>query len=185
MMKVLLTSAGLETDTIKDFFLKLLTKKPSDVKALFIPTAAVNADAIGVLPKCMNDLLKCGIQDENITVYDLHKAMSLENLKQFDVVYICGGNTEYLLERINEQGFNDVFKEYIRNEGIWVGVSAGSIIAAQNLENNLGLIGCRLNVHCSKGSHLGRVDLMNCQQINLTNNQALYLSDYHCAMIIE
>ena len=28
--------------------------------ALFIPTAAIDAGAIEVLPKCMNDLLKCG-----------------------------------------------------------------------------------------------------------------------------
>ncbi len=37
--------------------------------------AAINADAIAVLPKCMNDLLKCGIPDENITVYDMHEGM--------------------------------------------------------------------------------------------------------------
>ncbi len=33
----------------------------SEVKALFIPTAAIDAGAIEVLPKCMIDLLKCGI----------------------------------------------------------------------------------------------------------------------------
>ena len=42
-------------------FLKMLGKDVSDVKALFIPTAAIDAGAIEVLPKCMNDLLKCGI----------------------------------------------------------------------------------------------------------------------------
>ena len=38
--------------------------KPADTKALFIPTAAIDAEAIEVLPKCMNDLLKCGILKE-------------------------------------------------------------------------------------------------------------------------
>jgi hypothetical protein len=53
--------------------------KPQETKALFIPTAAINVGAIGVLPKCMNDLLKCGIREENITVYDLHQIISTYN----------------------------------------------------------------------------------------------------------
>jgi dipeptidase E len=184
-MKVLLTSAGLESDAVKNFFLAKLLKKPEEIKALFIPTAAINVGAIGVLPKCMNDLLKCGIKDENITVYDLHKVMHLEKLKQFDVVYICGGNTKYLLERINEQGFNEVLKGYIINDGITVGVSAGSIIMAQNLENNLGLINCILNVHCRNGNKAGDLDILTCQEVSLTDNQAIYLTDIDCATIIE
>ena len=60
-MRVLLTSAGLETQEIKECFVDMVSKEMSLVKALFIPTAAIDADAIEVLPKCMNDLLKCGI----------------------------------------------------------------------------------------------------------------------------
>ncbi len=33
-------------------------KEPEDTKAIFIPTAVIGADAIEVLLKCMNDLLK-------------------------------------------------------------------------------------------------------------------------------
>ena len=40
-MRVLLTSAGLETEEIKDYFVKMLGKAVSEVKALFIPTAAI------------------------------------------------------------------------------------------------------------------------------------------------
>ena len=96
-MRVLLTSAGLETEEIKAYFTDMIGKDMLSVKALFIPTAAIDADAIAVLPKCMNDLLKCGIQNKNIKVYDLHIGMELDELQQFDVVYLCGGNTTYLL----------------------------------------------------------------------------------------
>ena len=41
-MRVLLTSAGLETEEIKDYFVKMLGKAVSEVKALFIPTAAID-----------------------------------------------------------------------------------------------------------------------------------------------
>lgn len=90
-MRVLLTSAGLETEEIKECFVDMAGKDMSFVKALFIPTAAIDAGAIGVLPKCMNDLLKCGILDKNIDVYDLHAGMEFEKLQQYDVVYFCHG----------------------------------------------------------------------------------------------
>lgn len=62
-MRVLLTSAGLETEEIKEHFVSMIGKDMSLVRALFIPTAAIDAGAIEVLPKCMHDLLKCGIAD--------------------------------------------------------------------------------------------------------------------------
>lgn len=40
-----------QTDTD---FLEFLGKVPEQANALFIPTAAIDADAIEVLPKCMN-----------------------------------------------------------------------------------------------------------------------------------
>ena len=94
-MRVLLTSAGLETEEIQKYFVDMAGKDMSFVKALFIPTAAIDADAIEVLPKCMHDLLKCGISNKNIDVYDLHAAMDFQRLQQYDVVYLCGGSTRY------------------------------------------------------------------------------------------
>ena len=79
-MRVLLTSAGLETEKIKEYFIKMSEKDMLDVKALFIPTAAIDPGAIAVLPKCMNDLLRCGIQDKNIKVFDLYTGMNLDEL---------------------------------------------------------------------------------------------------------
>ena len=67
-MRVMLTSCGLETEQIKEHFMQMLGKEPADTKALFIPTAAIDADAIEVLPKCMNDLLKCGIPKESMPI---------------------------------------------------------------------------------------------------------------------
>lgn len=49
-MRVLLTSAGLETEEIQAFLMKLMNMDMTLVKVLFIPTAAIDADAIAVLP---------------------------------------------------------------------------------------------------------------------------------------
>ena len=177
-MRVLLTSAGLETKEIQKYFMNMFDKDMSLVKALFIPTAAINAGAIEVLPKCMNDLLKCGIKDENIKVYDLHTGMSTEELRQYDVVYLCGGETYYLLERINETGFNESLMEYIQKDGLVIGVSAGSLIFANNIPDNLGLIDTKLDVHLAEGEKCGKVAYPLKDNIRLTNTCAFVIRDF-------
>ncbi len=177
-MRVLLTSAGLETQEIQDRFIRLVNTDMSAVKALFIATAAIDADAIIVLPKCINDLLKCGIRSENIKVYDMHKKMTIEELSNYDVVYLCGGNTQYLLQRINETDFYKTLVEYIKADGVVLGVSAGSIIFANNLQGNLGLLDVNLHVHCENGEERGRVSLLSKAAICLTNTQALEITNF-------
>ncbi|MDE6762381.1 MAG: Type 1 glutamine amidotransferase-like domain-containing protein [Oscillospiraceae bacterium] len=185
-MKVLLTSCGLETDNIRNKFIDMLNMNPSEVRAMFIPTAAVDADAICVLPKCMNDLLKCGIKKESITVYDLHKPMTAEETKRYDIIYICGGNTEYLLERINESDFGTCIKAFINDNRSVVGVSAGSIIFADNLKNSLGLLNRRLDVHCDDDQcePAGSINMTGSSPIRLGNHQGLVFESESSVYII-
>ena len=173
-MKVMLTSCGIETNTIQEHFLEMLGKPPAQARALFIPTAAIFADAIAVLPECMNDLLKCGIPKDNIQVFDLHRNMPADELQAFDVIYLCGGRTAYLLERINDTGFRHSLLEYIRNDGLVIGVSAGSIIFANNLPSHLGLLDVKLNVHCPSTSFVGKVHFsLRESVVELSNTAAM------------
>lgn len=180
-MRLILSSAGLENEVIQSAFLKLVGKDMAQVRALFIPTAAVNPGAIAVLPKCMNDLLKCGIPEGNVTVFDLHQGMDLEELRQYDLVYLCGGSTAYLLERINATGFRESLLRYIRGNGLVLGVSAGSIIFANNLPDNLGLLNAKLDVHCQTGEQPGPLPLK--PHIQLTNDCALVLDGEQITVI--
>ena len=172
-IRVMLTSCGLETQKIKDCFLTMLGKEGAKAKALFIPTAAIDADAIEVLPKCMNDLLKCGIPKENIRVFDLHQNMPMDELKTYDVVYLTGGRTSYLLERINDTGFRETLLTYIRDNGFVIGVSAGSIIFANNLPGNLELLDTKLDVHCEASSYTGKVSFPLMENMKLSNTAAI------------
>jgi peptidase E len=165
----------LETEQIKGQFLRMLGKEPADTKALFIPTAAIDADAIEVLPKCMNDLLKCGIPKENIRVFDLHQNMPVDELETYDVVYLTGGRTSYLLERIIDTGFRDTLLTYIRNGGFVIGVSAGSIIFANNLPGNLALLDTKLDVHCEASSCTGKVSFPLIKNMKLSNTAAIFI----------
>ena len=174
--KILLTSAGFETNAIRDAFLRFTGKNPKEIKVLFIPTAAIFPAAIAVLPKCMDDLLNLGIPSDNITVFDLHRAMSLDELNDFDAVYFTGGSPQYLLERINETGFRRSLRDFVHKGGVYVGVSAGSIVAAGNLPDNLGYLKSSLRVHLETETAPGVFDNETVTQIELTNNQAVLIN---------
>jgi peptidase E len=175
MRKILLTSAGFETTVISSAFLRLVGKDAGNIKALFIPTAANNAAAIEVLPECMNDLLKIGIPPANITVFDLHRSLIDTEMSGFDAVYFTGGSPVYLLERINETGFNESLAHFVEKGGVYVGVSAGAIVGAANLPNNLGYLNATLNVHMQDGMADGVFDNQATAHINLKNDKAILI----------
>ncbi|MCL2387934.1 MAG: Type 1 glutamine amidotransferase-like domain-containing protein [Defluviitaleaceae bacterium] len=173
--KILLTSAGFETSAIRNAFLELIGKQPEDIRVLFIPTAAIFAEAIKVLPKCMDDLLKSNIPAENIQVFDLHRALSFEELSTFDAVYFTGGSPTYLMERINKTGFNIPLNKFVNNGGVYVGVSAGSYVAAGNFPNSLGYLKATLSVHVDIGTAIGIFENETVAHIDLTDKNAVMI----------
>ncbi len=170
MKRLLLTSAGFENPAVRKSFLELLGREPKRARALFIPTAAIDEDARAVLPKCRNDLLNAGFPEGNITVYDLDRPMTEKELSCYDTVYFCGGSAEYLLERVRASGFVEILDRALERGLLYVGVSAGSIIAARNLPDNLGCLPRRLEVHCEAGSPEGSLPR---ETVRLTNAQAV------------
>ncbi|MDR2932123.1 MAG: Type 1 glutamine amidotransferase-like domain-containing protein [Oscillospiraceae bacterium] len=186
MKKILLTSSGFETEQILKAFLGLFEKAPSDIKALFVPTAAnaPDSDGIGVLPKCMNDLLKSGIPRKNISIFDLHCNMSFEELKAYDVIYFTGGSPQYLIQRINDTEFNVSLHQYIDNGGVYVGVSAGSLVATNDVPQSLGLVNCTLGVHMPVGTESGEIDTSENPHINLSAENALLITNKKVEVIV-
>lgn len=55
------------------------------------------------------------------------------DLADIEVLYISGGNTNYLLEQSQKSNFIKYVQDYVNNGGIYLSTSAGSIIAGQTL----------------------------------------------------
>lgn len=180
-MKALLTSAGFDNPELGRLFLRMAGKPAAELRVLFIPTAAIEPDAIDMLPACLNDLRGLGIPDAHIRVCDLHRPVQPGDLDEVDAVYVCGGDTAYLLARVHEAGFDAALRVFLGRDGVYVGVSAGSVIAAQNLPGNLGYVPCRLRVHCAAGSAPG--PLAGRESIDLTNAQAIAIDGGSAAVI--
>lgn len=182
MKKILLTSTGFENDNIKNKFLELLNCDVTKAKVLFIITAANDPDAVRILSKCLDDLTNCDIPDENITIYDMHKLLTQDEINKYDAIYVCGGSTKYLVDRIYEINFKSIIDKYIENGGIYIGVSAGSVAASGKYQNGLCFIENNLDVHCETGTENGIITTNNA--ILLTDNQAIFI-DGNKSIIFE
>lgn len=135
-MKLFLTSAGLVPETTPAF-LKLLGKKTGETKVCFVNTAVFGEHPTGDAEYAKEDkkrLFELGFK--NVTEIDLRKEneSSLSNkLKNFDVICVEGGNTFYLLKYIKESRFDKVLKEFLDRGGVYLGISAGSYVAAPDI----------------------------------------------------
>jgi len=125
MKKLLLTSDGFVNPKIRQRFLELVGKNPKDIKVLFIPTASRGEHEMSYVYESEKELIETGIPKEN-TVW----AQSLKNIKtaDYDAMYVCGGNTFYLMNEIKKTGFDKKIIDFINSGKVYVGVSAGSII---------------------------------------------------------
>ncbi|MEI8339199.1 MAG: Type 1 glutamine amidotransferase-like domain-containing protein [bacterium] len=128
-MKLLLTSAGLSTQSIKDKFISLLDKPVSDILILVIAFAQNDEEQFYV-DQSVNELKSLGI---NKIVYFNLKEESFDESQKFDAIYVCGGNTFAILNRMKETGVFEYIKKLQNTDTVYVGVSAGSIIAGPDI----------------------------------------------------
>lgn len=133
-MKLILTSTGLANKKIKHHFLQIINKPVSQIKIIFVPTASRSKEELKYVDKSKRELLDLGILENNIKTLNLDKPVSFQEVEDFDVIYVCGGNTFYLLKKVRETGFDKIIKEFLKKDKLYFGVSAGSILVCPNID---------------------------------------------------
>ena len=176
MRNLFLTSSGLNEKTAALFW-ECIGKEPVNAKAILVPSAAVG------------NLTNMGIPLHNILLYDLayllsdgykrtyssymdeipvpFRLMNAQELTQYDMIVFCGGNARTLLSEINRTGFAKPLKQATENGLVYLGISAGSMVAAGNFSDGLGYLANPLIPHAEKESPCGE----------LSKNDLLELAD--------
>lgn len=112
-----------------------LPKKPSELKLTFIPTAAeVEPGEKKWLHEDRQVLVDAGFTITDFTFVGKTQANVKQMLDSSDVVFVAGGNTYFLLQEMNKSGFSELIHEYVAKGGVYVGSSAGSVVAAPSIE---------------------------------------------------
>ena len=113
---------------------KFLDKNTESKKILFIPTAT-NIDEykkyIHLTQKAFEDF---GYEVENFDISIFSEEIAKEKLSQAKIVFISGGNTFYLLQELKRKNLTSYLKERIENGLLYIGESAGSVIATPDIE---------------------------------------------------
>ena len=127
-----LTSTGLPKET-RNYFLEKLDKKPQDLKAAFIPTAADPENNKWFVEAARDELVTLGFQVEDVDL-KIDPGVLRKKLENSDIIYINGGNTFYLLEQVRKSGLDKYLEELINSGKIYIGASAGSVLVGPNIE---------------------------------------------------
>lgn len=133
MRKLFLTSNGLPEET-RSIFLKFFGKNPKQSKVAFIPTASDPEGNKSYVEKDKKVLREIGFEIREVDLKNENELSLLEKMSDCDIIFVEGGNTFYLLDKVRKSGFDKVIGKLLDQGKIYVGVSAGSYIACSTIE---------------------------------------------------
>ena len=169
MKNIILTSCGFRGDLLKNKFYEIVSKEELKNKKVLYITTAVDGernDNKDWVMKEYKTILDLGIDESNITEYKIGDTIDIDD---FDIMYVIGGNTIYLLDMVRKYNFDEKIIEFIKQGKIYIGSSAGSQILGTTIklcstyENNfvnmtdftaLGIVNGEIVPHSNKKQEL-------------------------------
>ena len=184
MRNIILTSCGIINNELKADFYQIIGKNNLEsAKVLYITTASDGEpyDDKQWMHDEYQTILNLGFKKDNIVEYKIGKPN--DDIDDFDVMYMLGGNTFYLLDAIRKTHFNQVIENFINAGKIYIGSSAGSEILGNSIEpavgydeNNVGLtdlsglkiVNGLIVPHCNrKGEYINNLKNTSAEQLFL------------------
>ena len=134
MKKIVVTSYGLTSKIGRKLIAKEL-KKDSDLhnKTIFL----FHEPYYSIEDILINVCVDIGFQRENVMVVDVAKAV--QQVESVDYIYITEGNTFKILDRIRKYGITEAIKESVERGCVYIGASAGAMLAGTSVEEALNM----------------------------------------------
>lgn len=131
-MKLFLASSA---NVVLKKIVPMLPKPPQELKVAFIPTARdpYNKPATWV-EEDREELKRLGFSLVELDLKNKTEQGIRDALRGIDIIFVAGGNTFYLLQKARESGFDKVARELVEQGTMYIGSSAGSILAGPNIE---------------------------------------------------
>jgi len=205
-MKFLLTSGGISNESIHQALVDLLGKPIAESSAFYIPTAAYACPG----GAAMAWRLICGVADtplcelgwKSLGVLELTALPSIKEdhwvplVQEADALLVGGGESLYLCYWMWQSGLADLLPS-LRQETVYVGVSAGSIVVNSTLgehydginpptgsDKALGLVDFALRLHLDNPS-LPEYSLANLEQWAARVDVPAYVLDDRTAIKVS
>jgi len=134
-MRALLTSAGIKNPSIQDALVNLLGKPIADSDALLIPTAIYPFPRGPFMAWRAISSPLCALGWKSVGMLELSVLPSIDEgawmptVRNADALLVWGGDPLFLANWMRRSGLADLLPT-LRDDAVYVGVSAGSIAAA-------------------------------------------------------
>lgn len=136
-MKLILSSAGFYTQNIIDECAQLVGKPKAEIDIAVINEAY--AGELGDHRWLVEDLVR--IKNAFGGTFELTNLLALdiktveERIKMADVIYVEGGNTDYLMSVFSKTGFDKLLPKLLKDK-VYVGSSAGAVVAGKRVSTD-------------------------------------------------
>lgn len=140
-MKLLLTSAGVKNQSIRDALVDMLGQPIAETNALCIPTAGYGhvggwsraynfIHGVATTPMTELGWKSLGVLELS-TLPTLGKEYWVPFVEETDILLVNGGDALYLGHWMRESGLADLLPSL--DDVVWMGLSAGSMVMAPNI----------------------------------------------------
>ena len=133
-MKLILTSKDFLNEKVRQIIVNNI-EDISKCKILFIPPGDANVEDYNS-KKYLKRIIEYGFVKENIYILNYYNINQSLNLN-IDVIYVGGGNTFRLLNRLRKCGFDKEIVNYVHKNVTYIGGSAGTHIVTKNIQHVL------------------------------------------------
>jgi len=133
----------------------------SEARALFFATAAEPDLHQPWVKEAIDELRSMGVV--SVEEWTMDEPFNASSFDSHDIVFVNGGNTFYLLKKMRNAQFAQAVEAFVNRGGLYVGVSAGSIVAGPSIDV----------AACKTAGDSNNVGLANLAALNLVNT-AIY-----------
>lgn len=127
---IFLTSTGLSSELVTERFKGLFSDYKNHAVAI-VTTAAEEKENNKYAQLAKKQFGEMGFL--RIDFIDLETEPE-KDFAEYDIIYVCGGNTFKLLKFAREANFKTSIENLLKRNGIYIGVSAGSIIVGPSID---------------------------------------------------
>jgi dipeptidase E len=119
---------------VLDKLLPYLPKSPENLKVAFIPTAADLYAEKPWVESDRNKLIELGFKVDDVDIKNFSPKDLKKKLSGYDIVFVTGGTTTYLLNVVRKSGFDEIIKSLVEKGVVYIGSSAGSVLVGPTVE---------------------------------------------------
>ena len=109
----------------------------SDISLLHITTASILVEDPHYVKKVEREIREIGVQYTSLDLRGVNQSALEGIVTGVDVIYVGSGNTFCLLKAIRESGFDDVMPKLLDKDIVYIGSSAGAMVACPSIETGL------------------------------------------------